>query len=448
MKVKYKPEDFVVEEILKDGIVDDGGAGRRRFAVYLVTKQMADTLHVMFEIARKLKTSRNQVYSCGLKDKYALVKQFVAVEKTGKLPKKIEGENWEGELVGGTDTVLSSRCILRNVFRITLRDIHPEELKEYESNIKLISSVGFPNYFDEQRFGSARHFADEHMNTPEMLDFIGKRILMRDWEGALKIHFQALSDSDRSRVKKFKRIMREKWGKWTECLVEAQDKNDIEILRHLVRRPTDFKGAFFKIEARLARLYLEVYQDYIFNTVLAEVVKRRFPCHYLFPYVVGKFVFPYNPSSEHVFLVKNLKIPLPHKDSQIPPEIKDIYQMVLGKEKVSLSMFDTGDSRINFINGTRNAWEKPDETKWNVKDDEHHPGSKKIELFFSLRPGTFATIFIKSITPLEPKSETEKKPEPVVYDGLGREIPLTHRKTQVNEAKEVKKAIIISRSTS
>lgn len=193
MKVKYKPEDFVVEEILKEGTITRDG----RFTVYLVKKQMVDTLSVMNEIARRFKIPRTSVYSCGLKDKYAVAKQYIAVEKKEKLPRRIEGENWEGEIVGNTNETLSSRNILRNLFNITLRDIHPDEMKEYEENIKLVSSLGFPNYFDEQRFGSARHFADEKMNEPEIIDFIGKRVLMKDWEGALKIHFQALSDSDR-----------------------------------------------------------------------------------------------------------------------------------------------------------------------------------------------------------------------------------------------------------
>lgn len=235
--------------------------------------------------------------------------------------------------------------------------------------------------------------------------------------------------------------MREKWGRWSECLVEAQEKNDIEVLRYLVRRPNDFRSAFFRIEARLARLYLEVYQNYIFNKILAELVKKRFHHHYFFPYFVGNFVFPYKPDISHVSLIKNVKIPLPHKDAQIPPEVKEIYEDILKEEKVSLSMFDTGDSRINFAKSIRNAWERPDEVQWKIQEDEHHSGMKKIELSFSLKPGTFATIFIKNITPLKPKSETEKKPIPKVYDQSGKEVVIYKE-----QSKDGKKQIIISRS--
>lgn len=445
MKVKYKTEDFVVEEVLREGVIEERSDESSPFAIYLIRKRAIDTLSVMFDIAKKLRVPRSDVSSCGLKDKYAIANQYVAVRKKGNLPRKIEGENWSGELIGFTKRPLSSKDILRNIFSITLRDIHPDEIKEYEENIKVVSSLGFPNYFDEQRFGSARHFADDKTNDPEIVDFIGKRILFRDWEGALKIHFQALSDNDRSRVKKFKRIMREKWRNWAECLVEAQDRNDIEILRYLVRRPTDFKGAFFRIEPRLARLYLEVYQDYIFNSILSELVKRRFQYHYVFPYIAGNLIFPYRPDSSCVTLLRNVKIPLPHKEAQIPPEVKDIYQETLSREKISLHMFDTGNKGVNFVKSIRSAWEKPDEVRWKIADDEYHQGMNKIELSFSLRPGTFATIFIKNITPLKPKSQTEKKPIPTIYDRNGNEISLSDERPQ---SKEAKKLIIPSRSTS
>lgn len=441
MKVKYKPEDFIVEEVLKEGMILENA--RERYKVYLVQKKMLDTLSVMYDISRRLKIQRNRIYSCGLKDKYAIAKQYIAVE-VENAPKKISGQNWEAQMVGSAKAPLSAKSIFRNIFRITLRDIHPEEVKEYENNIKIVSSVGFPNYFDEQRFGSARHFADEKINQDDILDFIGKRALQGDWEGALKIHFQALSDSDRSRVKKFKKIMREKWGKWSECLVEAQEKNDIDVLRYLVRKQNDFKGAFFRIDSRLARLYLEVYQNFIFNEILCEIIKQRFPHHYLFPYFVGNLVFPYRPDISNVSIVKNIIIPLPHKDAQIPHEITEIYHKILERERVSLQMFDTGDPKINFAKSMRNAWERPEQLNWKIQDDEYHQGMKKIEISFSLRPGTFATVLIKNITPLNPKSDTEKKPNPIVYDQNGKEVVI-HQKTQTEEKK---KFIIISRSTS
>jgi tRNA pseudouridine13 synthase len=433
MKVKFKPEDFFVEEILKDGVVQKTHDTRKKpgkFAIYKVEKKNIDTLSVMYSMSKILGINRDMFYSCGLKDKYSVSTQYIAVDENGfrhKIVERLKGEGWSAEFVGESNEPLSPKHIIRNFFRIALRDIHPDELSEYEENIKRVANLGFPNYFDEQRFGSARHFADSPQDK-EVLDFIGKRVIKGDFEGALKIHFQAVSDYDRSRVKKFKKIMREKWGNWAECLVHAQDKNDFRILRYLVRKPNDFKGAFSMIDPRLGRLYLEVYQDFIFNNVLAEVVKRRFSKHYLFPYFVGYFVFPYFPEQSEVALIKDLKIPLPHPNAVIPPEIEDIYLQVLGKEGVKLSDFKSGIENIDFVDSQRNAWEFAESVEWKISDDEFHEGRKKIELSFYLKRGVFATIFIKSITPLLPISEVEKKPIPKIYTRDGKEISVSYKK--------------------
>jgi tRNA pseudouridine13 synthase len=449
MKVKFRAEDFFVEEVLKDGVVETKKVSLERkpnmFAVYRVKKRNVDTLTVIHEMSKILKIPRDMFFSCGLKDKYSESIQFIAVSERGfknKIVERVRTENFEADFVGESREPLSSKHIMRNFFRIVLRDIDDSELKEYEEGIKQVAISGFPNYFDEQRFGSARHFADER--SEEFLDFIGKRVLRGDFEGALKIHFQAVSEHDRSRVKKFKKVMREKWGNWAECLLEAQDKNDIKILRYLLRKPNDFKGAFAMIDPRLGRLYLEVYQNYIFNRVLAEFIKKRFSRYYLFPYVAGFFVFPYKPAYSEVSVIKDLKIPLPHPDAEIPPEIEEIYYEVLKDEGVSLSDFRSSINSIDFVNSVRSAWEIPEKLEWKISNDEFHERRKKIELSFYLKKGVFATMIIKSITPLLPVSDTEKKPIPVIYTKDGKEIKVERTQDQF----ERKKVIILSRSSS
>ena len=455
MKVKYKAEDFFVEEILKEGIIrkrEKEGKQPGKFAVYKLEKKGIDTFSALHEIAKILRVRREMISSCGLKDKYSISIQYVAVDERGfkvKPPRTLRGKNWSAELVGQSSTPLKPKYIYRNFFKIVLRDIHPDEVREYDEKIKRVSSLGFPNYFDEQRFGSARHFADDSKiekgdkrkdNT--IHDFIGKRVLKRDYEGALKIHFQAVSDFDRSNVKKFKKIMREKWGNWAECLLHAREKNDFAVLRYLLRKPKDFKGAFEMLEPRLARLYLEVYQNYIFNLVLSEVIKIRFDKFYIFPYVAGEFVFPHDPSPSEVALIRNLKIPLPHPSAVIPPEIKEIYTEILRRENVKLEEFRSGLKNADFVRSERPAWEIPEEVEWKIQEDEEHEGMQKIEISFYLKPGVFATMFIKNITPLVPISETEKKPIPKIITRDGREI-----KVEREKEKGRRKKLIIAHSS-
>lgn len=402
MKVKYRLDDFVVEEVLKEGLL--GGKG---YMVFRIRKEGIDTFELMNAISKKFRVRREAITTCGLKDKYSVSFQYLAVreeESRGKLPRRIFGIGFEGEYVGRASVPLTSSFILKNKFRIVLRDIHPDEVKIYEDNLWVVGRQGFPNYYDDQRFGSARHGRG----------FIAKKIIEGDFEEALKIHFQAVSQEDRSRVKKFKKHMERFWGGWFECLKEAQSSQDKKILSYLVKNPGNFKGALKLLDRRLLRLYLEAYQSYIWNEVLRKITKRFSDGTYEFPYNVGNFEFPIGMSQANSERLKTLKIPLPHRDVNLKGGIlKEVFDEVLNEESISLGDFKT-HLNVDFVKSTRLAWVVPEGIAWNISDDEYHEGSLKITIGFSLPPGSFATMLIKRVTPLEPKSDTAKKPKRVM----------------------------------
>ena len=54
---------------------------------------------------------------------------------------------------------LSSEDIVANRFRVVLRDLLPDEEKASADCLAAVARDGLPNYFDQQRFGSAAELA-------------------------------------------------------------------------------------------------------------------------------------------------------------------------------------------------------------------------------------------------------------------------------------------------
>lgn len=410
MKIKYRFSDFCVEEELHSGILSDEGI----FHVWRIEKRGIDTLDLINQISKIFNIRRERITTCGLKDKYSVSLLHLAVdtlELNSNLPKKISGRGFSGYFVGKSKEPLKPKFIKGNRFKIVLRDIHLDEVKDYENNIKDVARYGLPNYFDEQRFGSVRHLRHLQSKTRDgIYDFIARRIILGDYESALKIHFMALSPEDRSKVRKFKKKMRKLWGKWRECLLYAQNKNDIQILKHL-KKNKDFLTAISLIDRRLLRLYLETYQSYVWNSVLSNIIKDTFSKVYYFPYYVGNFVFPLEYTDDAVRRVRDIKIPLPHRDVEIPDFLRKYFSEVTLKEGISLKEFlIPKEMKVDFTKMERKAWINFPEVSWKVEDDEYFEQRKKITIEFGMPPGSFATILVKKITPLIPKSITEKKP--------------------------------------
>ena len=73
-------------------------------------------------------------------------------------------------------------------------------------NAPVAARDGIPNYFDEQRFGSARHGAG----------FMGKEMFLGHREKALRLYFTP-SKHDDQKTRKLKKCVMENWGHWDRC---------------------------------------------------------------------------------------------------------------------------------------------------------------------------------------------------------------------------------------
>ncbi|MAF50746.1 MAG: hypothetical protein CMH64_01515 [Nanoarchaeota archaeon] len=132
-KIKEKPEDFVVKEILNLNKKKKG-----KYSYFLLKKKNWNTLDLVKKLSKKL--NRDVKYA-GLKDKQAVTEQYVSVEGVKEIKFNIKdvsirkvGEGDEPIILGGLDG---------NKFEIVVRNL------DSKKNLKINK---IENYFDKQRF--------------------------------------------------------------------------------------------------------------------------------------------------------------------------------------------------------------------------------------------------------------------------------------------------------
>ncbi|MGQ9702905.1 MAG: tRNA pseudouridine(13) synthase TruD, partial [bacterium] len=250
MKIKVRPEDFVVEEV-----IDLTNSKSGPFTLLKLHKKYWNTLDVIDFVARKYSVSKARFSRAGLKDRYSLATQYLTFR--GVFKNIIEEKNFKLVPIGRIAKPISPEHLKGNRFSITVRGLTDDEIDKAFRNYQEILKSGFPNYFDEQRFGSARH----------RRGFFARMLMLGHYQGALKLLMCYPYKEDGKRVKLFKKFCAENWGKWSECLKLAPLEYK-KILFFLRNNPHDFRNAIKQIDREMLNLYLLAYKSYKINYVL------------------------------------------------------------------------------------------------------------------------------------------------------------------------------------
>ncbi|MFK8030564.1 MAG: tRNA pseudouridine(13) synthase TruD [Gammaproteobacteria bacterium] len=151
--LKRDPADFIVIEHLP---FEADGEGPH----WLLELEKTDlnTLDMLDAVSRSLKVSRKAIGYSGLKDRFAITRQFVTLPAQGLAQEDLAAASGEGWKVLG---VRAHRRKLRvgshreNGFEITLQDVSGDVLtrEALERRLTRIGLQGVPNYFGPQRFG-------------------------------------------------------------------------------------------------------------------------------------------------------------------------------------------------------------------------------------------------------------------------------------------------------
>ena len=396
MKVKTVPEDFQVEEVSSLEVSSTPGP----YAVFRLTKSSWDTFDLLAALARRLGVERRDVAVAGIKDRHGRTTQLVTVRGLRGRPRALRDRNYSAEPVGWSAEPASARALEGNRFRIVLRDLDAREAARCLANLEIVRRDGIPNYYDEQRFGSARHGAG----------FMGRELFLGNREAALRLWFTPSKHDDR-RTRMLKRAVIERWGRWGECLPLAFGEYE-RVLRYLADHPRAFRRAVLFLDRRFIVFVLNAYQSWLFNELLAGLLRLEaaaggFPLLEL-RYNVGRFVFPAGSLAEGVRrAIVPLALPVPGYDTDAQdPRVRELLAKLMEREGITLADLRVRQlQRVSAHGVERAAWLLPrDVTVSGPAADERYPGRLRLDLGFQLPRGSYATLVLRRLAAAGPAS--------------------------------------------
>lgn len=384
MKIKVKPEDFIVKERLKVSLSNNGP-----YQVWLLKKVGANTLDVIRDIAMRNRLAFSQIGYCGLKDRHSVSYQYISAP-SGAI-NVVKGVNYELSHCGYMDRQLNKKDLLENQFDVVVRDVAlPDELvlRELDS----VNRFHLVNYYDEQRFGSARHGKG----------FVAKAIIEKNYRKALKLLIATPSKWDDKKTKAFKRCVAENWGKWERCIELAPtfwEKRVLEFLRVREFSNTTAKKALALVDKTIMELCFNAYQAYVWNLVAERIVLDTLSDESLIkiPYLYGMFHFYREIDEKTRSFFDTIEIPT------ISPKLKCegyvgrvILDVIRDEGFESLPSLRSNVKGAIFRSHKRPFLVKP-QVKFRKEWDEIYTGKSKWHFHFSLPPGSYATLVIKRV---------------------------------------------------
>jgi tRNA pseudouridine13 synthase len=379
VKLKSRPEDFIVQEV-SSFTPDPTG----RYFVYELEKRSLATLEALKIIAGRSGMRPAELSASGLKDKHALTSQLFSAPRA--LPGDFKDERIRLKLVGKTAAPLTAGSIVGNRFEITLRGLSPTEVEALPRNAAEIAAVGVPNYYDNQRFGSIAHGQG----------FIAKALALGDYEEALRLHLAAPHRKQQMTDKSNRRLAAELWGDWDTLYRRMKRSPERALVEYLVQHPTDFAGCFERITPSLRTLFVAAYQSFLFNETLRRMVQAATPDAAKVKNRAGMLAF-----HRTALPWRDLQLPLPGPGTR-PDKFADAAPFlddVLREEGLTLQQLSLeGLDRTGFKGSSRAAVMWPEKFEMSAAEaDDLNEGRSKVVVKFQLSRGSFATIITRRL---------------------------------------------------
>jgi tRNA pseudouridine13 synthase len=380
MKLKQLPSDFIVEEITNIHV----SKHKKAHSVFVMEKTNLDTFNAISLISKKTNVPLFKIGYAGLKDKHAVTRQYISIPANYPIQFK-NTDKLKLFFVGYYDNKIQIGDLKGNNFHIVVRGIKFNKIHKVNEKIKSLSIFGVPNYFDSQRFGSV--FNNE---------FIGKHLIKKNYEFAIKIFLTRYLKSENLTVKNEKREILENWSN----LENVSSKNKVfskVIKEYLASR--SWLEAYKKIPDNIREIHVNAYQSYLWNECVKEIIRT---C------INGKKIYSIKYSVGSLYFYKDITSEEKHKMPSVFPTLSDkvkltdfdnkIVSKVLSNEKITLKDLDIKSITGNFFKTRkRTIIVKPENLDISVpKEDElnliNGKPQKKFTLSFSLPKGSYATI--------------------------------------------------------
>ncbi len=291
--IKLWPQDFIVEEILKDGSVQTVTSGqflkegidlapRPTYWATLV-KCGLSTIEAIEEISSLVGVDKKKIQFAGIKDKDALTAQHISLRDVP--PEKvisISSPYFFLKNVYGGKGAMEVGGLQGNKFTIVVRTDDSFKKDHFLENVGLINKEGFFNFFYSQRFGN-----------PRLINwFWGLLILRGDYERAVASFLCSEGQRETPYFKKIREHIKESLGDWKtiEKILEPFPlilQNELKVVRHLKNNPTDFVGALGQLPEQV-QLWVYAYGSLLFNRKLSKYIQQSKKVPEKIPLILSK----------------------------------------------------------------------------------------------------------------------------------------------------------------
>jgi len=363
--IKQEPNDFIVQEILEDGTVcslepekQDLGEDFNEYLHFTLVKEDWNLDIILKNLSRKIGKSKKRFNFAGNKDKKAITSQRISVWHTSH--KVLSPVEMKGCRIGDFSYELKGidlGDLWGNKFKLKIKK---GENNDSFSEINLKANLDFlknkkliPNFFGNQRFGN-------RLNNHE----VGKKIIKKDFEGALKIFLAESGPETNIESIEARKQLQENWGDFKTALeaFPVQMRFERSVLSHLAIHPNDYVNAFKKLSKFTYKLFTHAYQSYLFNILLTNRIQNEQSLEGEGP-LIGY-------ASENLFT-----------------EAKDL----LDSEGITQEELRNTSFLESSVRGNMRKW------ALEVKNLHYLYNSDEIQLDFELQKGGYATVFLREI---------------------------------------------------
>lgn len=281
--LKLMPQDFVVEEIDREGNIhearredaaEEGPAPEGEGATYYadLVKVGISTLEAKAELAHALGTEEKNIGFAGVKDRMALTSQAISmrgVADPGAFS-RLDRENLFLNGVRRGKGAVANGDLKGNEFTIALRFAEPpgRATKDFlDEQIAIAKEEGFWNFFYLQRFGTPRLIAH----------ILGRLLVQGKYEDVVKTFLTHRAERELPYFAALRVDIENKWGDW-KGIREIVDRFpyhfgiERSFVAHLMEKPGDFLGALHEVPDQV-RMWFYAYDSLLFNKKLSALIK-------------------------------------------------------------------------------------------------------------------------------------------------------------------------------
>lgn len=277
------PQDFIVEEITKDGRICEIEPGNQKLepssdkeekTLYAdLVKVGFSTLEAQESLAQALNIEPKNIAFAGIKDKVAVTSQEISIR--GVTQAQIENLHVPGMFLKNLHwgkSIIEKGSLKGNRFTITVRT--PTTLGQgwLDNSLEKIKG-GFNNFYYLQRFG-----------TPRLLSHIlGKLILRQEYQETVFTFMTDMGVQGVGLLSQLREQVKADFGDWekvekTLLKLPYTFRLELQLCQYLKNHPNDYAGALKNILEQTT-LWVYAYASYLFNLHLSTLIieKQKIP---------------------------------------------------------------------------------------------------------------------------------------------------------------------------